>query len=213
MPDAMAETLRQHSIDPSALLPNQVELFRHADYEQRLRLLELWRIAPPSYPLEKHLQVQGQFIATSVEREEQEARERYEQNMHARQIPHEEHMFDTHVVKPTSPIRQEGEDAWPPAARMKAANIAAGNGPFRNAEVEPYIVNGYEVAVSQRAVDPVYASGLWHGQQQQQAMENDYGMYEQIRCHADWERMNEQIARENFVKMHGPVSMDDDMVM
>ncbi|EMC91155.1 hypothetical protein BAUCODRAFT_98803, partial [Baudoinia panamericana UAMH 10762] len=79
MPEAMAETLRQHGIDPSALLPNQVQLFANADYEQRLRLLELWRIAPPSYPLEQHLQ--HQWAPTSVAQEEAEARVRYERNM------------------------------------------------------------------------------------------------------------------------------------
>jgi len=189
MPEAMAETLRQHSIDPSALLSNQVDLFRNADYEQRLRLLELWRIAPPSYPLDKHLQVQSQFIATSVEKEEQDARMRYEQQMQARQYQ-EEHMLDTRVADP-----------------------AVGNGLVRDVEVEPYIVNGYEMAASRRAVEPVYASGLWHAQEQQQLMENNYGMYEQIRCHADWERMNQQIAREKFVGLHEPLSMDDDMVM
>ena len=76
MPEAMAETLRQHSIEPAALLPNQIHLFLNADYEQRLRLLELWRIAPPSYPLEDHLN--GTWVTTSVQREEDLARARYE---------------------------------------------------------------------------------------------------------------------------------------
>lgn len=186
MPEAMADTLRQHSIDPSALLPNQVSLFRNADYEQRLRLLELWRISPPFYPLEKR--IGGQWQQTSIEKEEQEARERYEQQqMNGRAFAQKEHMLDMEPMK-----------------QMEAA--------------EPYIVNGYEIAVSRHAVDPVYNSpGLWSTpsyvevSQQQTSMEDQYGMYEQIRNHADWERMNEQIAREKFMGMHGPV--DDDMVM
>ena len=80
MPDAMEEVLRQHSVDPSALLPNQVHLFLNADDEQRLRLLELWRIAPPSYPLEEHLN-QGTWVSTSMEREEAE---RYPWETHCR---------------------------------------------------------------------------------------------------------------------------------
>ena len=42
-------------------------------------------------------------------------------------------------------------------------------------------------------------------------MEDQYGMYEQIRNHADWERVNEQIAREGMASMHG--NADEDMVM
>lgn len=221
MPLEMAETLRQHSIDPSALLPNQIDLFLNADYEQRLRLLELWRIAPPSYPLDQHLQ--GQWSATNMEKEENEARLRYERQMQIRSMPQEEHMLDTVVVEPLSPIRKEGEPAWPPAARMRAASIAAGQGPLQQKmEAEPYIVNGYEIAAaSPRAVEPVYAAaGLWQApsyaetmqqqEQKQQALEDQYGMYEQIRNHAVWERMNEQMMREKFV---GQQSMDDEMVM
>lgn len=216
MPEAMAETLRQHSIDPSALLPNQIDLFLNADYEQRLRLLELWRISPPSYPLDQHLQ--GRWSATNMEKEENEARMRYEQQMQVRPVPQEEQM----LAGPITPIRQEGEPAWPPAARMRAASIAAGQGPLRHAEVEPYIVNGYEIAAaSPRAVEPVYAAaGLWQApsyaetmhqvEQRQLQLENQYGMYEQIRNHADWERMNEQTMTEKFGAQQG---MDDEMVM
>ncbi|KAK5122417.1 hypothetical protein LTR85_004001 [Meristemomyces frigidus] len=226
MPEAMAETLRQNSIDPSALLPNQVQLFANADYEQRLRLLELWRIAPPSYPLEAHLS--NKWQPTSVQREEEEARARYEQKTQMYVAPPEEHMLDTHIVEPMSPIREADEAAWPPAARMRAASIAANlaQSQARQAEAEPYIVNGYQAdQPSHSAVDPVYAAaaGLWQApsyanavQQHSAVMENQYGMYEQIRNHADWEAMNERMARENFVGFHGPLEVaggDHDMVM
>ena len=223
MPEAMAETLRQHSIDPYALLPNQVHLFTNADNEQRLRLLELWRIAPPSYPLEDH--VHGTWISTSVQREEELARARYEQQQiqASRRFPPEEHMLDTTIAEePISPIREPGETAWPPAARMRAASIAGSRSLTRHGEAEPYIVSGYQADQSAKALDPVYAAaaGLWHTpsyvqaveqQQHQSAMEDQYGMYEQIRNHADWERMNEQIARERFSQVNGPA--DEDMVM
>jgi hypothetical protein len=216
MPDAVAETLRQHSIDPSALLPNQVHLFQNADYEQRLRLLELWRIAPPSYPLEEHV---GKWAPTSVEKEEADARVRYEHVMASRGgYPPEEHMLDTTIVEPISPIREAGEPAWPPAARMRAASIAA-NTYKGSMDAEPYIVNGYQSEQRAHLVDPVYAAAPsgWQApsyaqavQEPSAAMEDQYGMYEQIRNHADWEAMNERIARENFVGIHGPSSMDDD---
>ncbi|TKA67334.1 hypothetical protein B0A55_08862 [Friedmanniomyces simplex] len=221
IPKAMAETLRQHSIDPSALLPNQIHLFANADYEQRLRLLELWRISPPSYPLEQHLRSEWGQHTTSVEQEEAEARVRYEQqNAQVQMQQREEHMLDTHIVEPISPIREPGDPAWPPAARMRAASIAAGRKPA--AEAEPYMVNGY-----QSAVDPVYAASVGMGQapsyaqamQQDQhasSMADQYAQYEQIRNHAEWEAMNERIARERFVGMHGPVEIgggEDDMVL
>lgn len=162
MPEAMAQNLIQNSIDPSALLPNQIELFLHADYEQRLRLLELWRISPPSYPAHQRIQA----VPTSVEREEAEARVRYEEQMkmQARAFNrHQADMEDTHV-----PMH------------------------LREGEAEPYIVDGYGVRpTSQRAIDPVYAAGgLWQANswvaKEQLPMENQYGMYEQIRNHADW---------------------------
>lgn len=225
MPEAMAEMLRQHSIDPSALLPNQIQLFANAEFEQRLRLLELWRIAPPSYPLEAHLS--NKWQPTSVQREEEEARARYEQKTRLYVAPPEEHMLDTHIPEPMSPIREADEAAWPPAARMRAASIAAKQAQTQTgqADVEPYIVSGYQSDQHVPSVDPVYAAaaGLWqapsyaHAVQQHSAvMENQYGMYEQIRNHADWEAMNERMARENFVGFHGPVEAvggDHDMVM
>ena len=199
MPDAMADMLRQNSIDPSALLPNQVNLFLNADYEQRLRLLELWRISPPSYPHEQ--QMHQQWAQTSVEKEEHAARDRYEQQMQQRSARQEEHMFDTFVPEPS---------------RMRSASISAGTVTIKPMEAEPYIVNGYEIAAaSPRAVEPVYAAaGLWSAPSyeasvQQASMEDQYGMVEQIRCHADWERMNQQ----QFHGMHGPVGGDDSMDM
>jgi hypothetical protein len=216
MPEAMADLLRQHSIDPSALLPNQIHLFQNADNEQRLRLLELWRIAPPSYPLEEHLS--GTWVDTSVEREEVLAKIRFEetqlqQQQQMNRLPPEEHMLDTYIPsseEPISPIREPGDIPWPPAARMKVAAIHS-RAQSRNDMAEPYIVSGFG-----QAVDPVYAAAadLWAAPSYAHAvtnMEDQYGMYEQIRNHADWERRNEVIARERMQGASGGSGMDDDM--
>lgn len=222
MPEAMADTLRQHSIEPTALLPNQVHLFLNADYEQRCRLLELWRIAPPSYPLDDYLN--GTWVTTSVQREEDLARARYERRQQEG-MPGEEHMLDTHIaedVEPMSPIREVGEPAWPPAARMRAASIAASK---RHSTAEEYIVNGYAADRTSKSMDPVYAAaaGLWQAPsyaeaveqqrrvEQQRMMEDQYGMLEQIRNHADWERMNEQVARQTMASAYDSHREDDDM--
>lgn len=226
MPEAMYETLRQHSIDPSALLPNQIHLFQNADNEQRMRLLELWRIAPPSYPLEDHMN--GTWSSTTVEREEALARERYEQQqqMESRRYT-KEHMLDTHVprddwntydAEPISPIREAGEPAWPPAARMRVSSIANSRPMTRQGEPEPYIVSGYaDGQMPPGAIDPVYAAArnLWQAPTYAQVigaqgtMADQYGMYEQIRNHADWERLNEQIAREKLSQGQNQAPAED----
>ncbi|KAK5702392.1 hypothetical protein LTR17_022354 [Elasticomyces elasticus] len=242
MPEAMAEMLKQNGIDPSSLLPNQIHLFGNADQEQRGRLLELWRISPPSYPLEQHLSSAGMGMeVTSVEQEEAEARERYQQReeeqQRQQQRAHEEWGLDTHIPPqqqeptPLSPIREPGEPAWPPAARMRAASILAAarqNQPTPPQAAEPYMTTGYQQQSSH--TDPVYAAtnttGLWqqptpeygYGSGYAEAMardanasrlEDSYGQFEQIRNHAEWEAMQERVARERLMFVGG----GDDMVM
>ncbi|KAK4951799.1 hypothetical protein LTR10_009719 [Elasticomyces elasticus] len=240
MPQAMAEMLKQNGVDPSSLLPNQIHLFANADQEQRGRLLELWRISPPSYPLEQHLSSAGMGMeVTSVEQEEAEARERYQQReeeqQQQQQRAHEEWGLDTHIPPqqqeptPLSPIREPGEPAWPPAARMRAASILAAarqTQPTPPQAAEPYMSSGYQQSSH---TDPVYAAaptGLWqqptpgygYGSGYAEAMardanasrmEDSYGQFEQIRNHAEWEAMQERVARERLMFVGG----GDDMVM
>lgn len=73
-PIHLASMLRNHDIDPTSLSPSQVKLFTNADYDQRLRLLELWRISPPQSA--DHMQQE-----TSLAHEEQLASLRYEERM------------------------------------------------------------------------------------------------------------------------------------
>ncbi|KAK6005465.1 hypothetical protein QM012_007107 [Aureobasidium pullulans] len=75
-PIHLASMLRNHDIDPTSLSNSQVKLFTNADYEQRLRLLELWRISPPR-PSHQWQQ------ETSMAHEEQLAALRYEERMRA----------------------------------------------------------------------------------------------------------------------------------
>lgn len=209
MPQAMFELLHSYSINASALLPNQTDLFQNADNEQRRRLLELWRIAPPTYPLEDHLN--GSRLSTSLEREEVLARARYEHQM-LRKAPQEDYGLDTHipmqtsgmqVFEPASLIRESGEPAWPPAARMRAASIATNSRPpTRHGESEAYIKNRYQGQMSAMSIDPVYAAavGLW------QAPSYDDAVVE-IRNYADWERMNQKLVRD--AANHEDADIDD----
>lgn len=225
MSEEMAQGFRQHSIDPTALLPNQITLFLNADYEQKLRLLELWRISPPSYlPLEEH--VHASWAPTTMEQEESLAKVRYENAMATREYDNSWQRkqrgmdFDTHE-EPMSPIREHGEPAWPPAARMRAASIASAKQGMKS-EAEPYIVSVYQE--HSRHNDPVYAAGAdkWQSssyaqaQIQEQEMADRYGSIMQVRNHAEWEALNAQIANENMSVMMGsapPNSMDETMIM
>lgn len=197
MTEAMAHVLLQNSIDPASLLPSQIQLFANAEYEQRLRLLELWRISPPSYPLDEHLS----NTPTSMQQEENLARARYETAVIARGLEAYQRS-QLEVSEPMSPIREPGEDAWPPAARMRAASIASKSSrPVSQAE--PYMTQGY-CKGTQPHLDPVYASyGLW---QAPQAMENQYGSLMQMRNHADWTASHDR-------EQKWTTNDDDDMVM
>jgi hypothetical protein len=183
MPEDLADTLRQHSIDPSTLLPNQIQLFANAQYEQRLRLLELWRIAPPSYPVQALAHNMDTHL-TSVELEEQRAKLRYEQRMQqSRPIA---------VAEAAEPYMLSGYEQ-------------------QYSQQQPQQQQDHRSNLSQAASDPVYAaaapSGLWsapahHANAQQ--LEAQY--YDQIRNHADWERSNERMMQERLGR-------DDEMVM
>lgn len=77
--------LLRNSINPELLFPSQVELFQNADDDQRLRLLELWRISPPQgrqgYPAGTDYNMSRQLYdwpPTSLAQEETMAKLRYE---------------------------------------------------------------------------------------------------------------------------------------
>ena len=65
-----AEVLSKHGVDPSNLSASQITLFKLASPDQRHRLIELWKISPP--------QASASQGETSLEKEENMARSRYE---------------------------------------------------------------------------------------------------------------------------------------
>ncbi|KAK4981232.1 hypothetical protein LTR66_010152 [Elasticomyces elasticus] len=210
--DEVEKTFHQNSIDPHALLPSQLRLFCHAGYEQRLRLLELWRISPPEYGsglLAK--QPSESWLETSIELEEEAARLRYEMRMKEREQ-------DTHQTQAQQDSSMEGIEVqpqayFPPPARIRAASILNGQTQSRNAALaEPYMASGYEtlaqreyeqqVQSQRQATDPVYAvaAGLWQmPSYSQQSMEDRYGAWQM------------QQGGPQYVGMHGHV--DEEMVM
>ncbi|KAF2099214.1 hypothetical protein NA57DRAFT_76443 [Rhizodiscina lignyota] len=186
--------LVQNSINPSALFPSQLTLFQYADSDQRLRLLELWRICPPAYAEHEKAWETGVWPDTSLQQEEAMARIRYEKMMAGRRFdPH----FDTEDAMTDAPA--------PVAPPVQPVTHEISHMP-RGAE--PYMVNGYEMLAKReyeeqarmqtmmqeggvalqettrynQATDPVYLRPVSkEGGVQMQDMENQYGAFEAMR--------------------------------
>jgi hypothetical protein len=204
--------LLRNQIDPSLLFPSQIDLFQNADDDQRLRLLELWRISPPQgrqgYPEGQDYSTSRQLYdwpPTSLAQEEAMAKLRYEQ-MQAEKAQQEDIQVQEQQLNAS--MDQGTESAAVQATRDLMSSNA-----------EPYILSGYEMMANReyeksmqesaihvkdsnrynQATDPAYTNigGLWEKHVGSTLdMENQYGAYAQARerdCH--------------------PIYHDDEMVM
>ena len=168
----IAAVLVQHQIDPHTLFPSQVSLFRNADDEQRQRLLELWRISPPNLGAYDIAKEQATWLETTLAREEEVARLRYE-----RAVLEAQGIGSPHNAQEIS--------------RPSSAPAASTTSTSNNAE--PYMMSGYEMLAQReyersalaetsrynQATDPVYAQQRTGGGWKQglQDMENNYGAF------------------------------------
>lgn len=156
--------LLRNSINPELLFPSQVELFQNADDDQRLRLLELWRISPPQgrqgYPAGTDYNMSRQLYdwpPTSLAQEENMAKLRYEKTQ-----------------------QQEQQQIRELSTSPQVA--------------EPYMASGYDMLARReyeqsakesnynQATDPVYnnttSNGLWQSNAGKISdMENNYGAF------------------------------------
>lgn len=192
--------LIRHSIDPESLFPSQVDLFKNADDDQRLRLLELWRISPPQgrqgipnsidYNMSRQLY---DWPPTSVAQEEAMAKLRYEKMMEERAQAEEIQRHEEQLVRSMEVIEVE-----PPAIQATRGLLASSTD---SGNAEPYILSGYEMMARReydqsakaaenplgestkynQATDPVYSSqssGLWQKNVGSLLdMENQYGAF------------------------------------
>jgi hypothetical protein len=170
-PSDLATVFLRNSIDPTLLFPSQITLFQNADDDQRLRLLELWRISPPAgrqgYPYGTDYNMSRQLYdwpPTSLAQEEAMAKLRYEK------------LEEQHIREHDSQLGQS----------------------ISSQAAEPYMSSGYEMMACReyeestkqeeplretskynQATDPVYNSGgLWQKNVGSVAdMENQYGAY------------------------------------
>jgi hypothetical protein len=172
-PSDLETVLLRNSIDPSLLFPSQIDLFQNADDDQRLRLLELWRISPPAgrqgYPAGSDYNMSRQLYdwpPTSLAQEEAMAKLRYE--------------------------KMEEQSAQQQQQSPEQVNASPS---YQNAE--PYMASGYEMMARReyeksaqpetplketnkynQATDPVYNRGLWQKNVGSTLdMENQYGAY------------------------------------
>lgn len=183
----LAAILLRNSIDPALLFPSQIDLFQNADDDQRLRLLELWRISPPAgrqgqpagagYELSKQLY---DWPPTSLAQEESMAKLRYERQQ-------QESNNASPITTSAEPYMASGYEMM--AAREYEKSVQAAENSWTNA------------STYNQATDPVYANtgsnGLWQKNVGSvMDMENNYGAF--------------AYARENgFQNMHA----DEEMVM
>lgn len=171
--------LNLHGIDYTALSSSQIELFKTADDAQKLRLIDLWRICPPTNQKENPAVA---LTNTTVEQEEFLAQMRYQ-----RQWEENEQRQSTMSLDgtPLTPV-QADDGRW-----------------ITTADAEPYMESGYELLARREyeetakrqqegsmyspfgtavgsqnyrpAIDPVYAND-WAVRQR--AMEDQYGRFQ-----------------------------------
>lgn len=82
--------LTQNGVEPSSLLRSQISLFEQSNDQQRSRLLELWRLAPPEITADRGQELTGglgECQETTLEQEEQLALLRHQRNKQREQDP------------------------------------------------------------------------------------------------------------------------------
>ncbi|KAL1595799.1 hypothetical protein SLS60_009488 [Paraconiothyrium brasiliense] len=185
--------LLRNSIDPSLLFPSQLDLFQNADNDQRLRLLELWRISPPQGSTARQLY---DWPPTSLAQEEAMAKLRYEKML-------EERAQQEEIQKHQQQLDQSMDQSTDTVAVQTARDISVGS---PDNAAEPYIVSGYDMLARReyeesakpvnntlgdstrynQAIDPVYIHtgqpGLWEKNVGSILdMENQYGAFAHAR--------------------------------
>jgi hypothetical protein len=184
--------LSQHGVNPATLSQSQLQLFRIADDPQKLRLIELWSICPPTNHEENPSLA---WTSTTLEQEEFLARLRY-----VRQAQVDQQQQNNAMSLDGTAV-QSGDGRWiaGPSEQYPEPYMASGYEELmrrdqerQQAEVrqmDAYSHFGIAIGGScySAATDPVYKStGTdWARQQQlQMQMENQYGSFEQVRGQA-----------------------------
>jgi hypothetical protein len=160
--DIVARVLREHGVDPSGLSPAQLHLFKTVDNPEKIRLIELWRVCPPTNNNNNSTANPTlTWSTTTVEQEEALARLRFEEEQQQQQLVDQQlqQEFTTTTTMmmqdstptpdpepetvmsldgtPLTPI-QAGDGRWITLAESTAAAAASYH------YMEPYMASGYE---------------------------------------------------------------------
>lgn len=181
--DDMISILTMNGIDPHSLVATQVELLRHADPQQQQRLIELWRMSPPSTATYDVLKQQMQYTTSTMQQEEEMA--------HLRQ----KRLADQQLFSPSQrsissdPELVQLEDAMSASighTRQGPTSVPErpASAPGIKTYAEPYMMSGYEMLAKRdyeaqayqplretnrynQATDPVYIGpGLHKGREE-----------------------------------------------
>lgn len=112
--------LSQSGVDPTVLSPSQIQLFRISDPPQQARLVELWRVAPPTSNQDNPSLA---WTTTTYEQEELWAKVRYDRALEATRTRQHDNLI---MSLDGTPV-QTDDSRW----------LASSN-------VEPYMMSGYE---------------------------------------------------------------------
>lgn len=162
----LAETvLRNHGVDPSCLSTSQLQLFKTADEQQQLRLIELWRICPPTNS--NNNPSLAWSAPSTLEQEIILAQDRYMRNQ--MQTQQQDQTMMSLDGTPLVPI-QAGDGRWMGITET-------------DHYMEPYMSTGYStqapdvprVAAYKPSTDPVYNGTCMVNYSELEKMENQYG--------------------------------------
>ncbi|OCL11083.1 hypothetical protein AOQ84DRAFT_201547 [Glonium stellatum] len=176
----------RNSIDPTLLFPSQITLFQNADNDQRLRLLELWRISPPTTTAAAHAHARELYDwpPTSLQQEETMAKLRYERMLQQQEQEKAEalRLVAAEIHSHNQGMDESMDHESAAAAAVRAAELSASvSVPVPVPEpapedarlnAEPYMMSGYEALAKReydeqewrlqestrynQAIDPVY---------------------------------------------------------
>ncbi|KAK7738482.1 hypothetical protein SLS53_006001 [Cytospora paraplurivora] len=184
--------LRSHGVNTTALSLPQVELFRNAGDSQKMRLIQLWTICPPTDGADNPTLT---WTTTTVEQEELLAQRRLE-------LQHQQQQQEQRAQQQAGPVTEvvmslDGTEtettlgSSPAASSMQSADGRWPPPSSQHHHMEPYMQSGYEELARREyeasargagagqykpATDPVYgAAGGVVDWDRQQWMESQYG--------------------------------------
>jgi hypothetical protein len=160
-PTTVTKELARNGIDASILFPSQIKLFKQAQPEQQLRLIQLWSIAPPSYGNQLLAKDLGNWPQTSMQQEEEAAQSRYTR------------------------MKTESGNSSPGQRRNAEPYIVRGYDTLHDGSLGTTETGlDKRSPVPNRALDPAYSSREWwmHGSQ---PIEHQYGIVQQMRQFED----------------------------